>query len=142
SRHSRGESSSPERPPSGTPATNHAATRPPPPSTARGRAGSEPSLPGPVTNSSVRLKCVRKPGGCNPWAWNVLSPARLHRRRIPIRELRPLMPVRINERNRARVIQLLHMLRIEIPPDRPEVVLQLLLIPRPDDHVAHRRPLQ
>src|SRR5215471_8240409 len=52
------------------------------------------------------------------------------------------MPVGIRHDHRARLIQLPHLFRREIPPYGSQIIFQLLLIASPDDDGANRGPLQ
>ncbi len=53
-----------------------------------------------------------------------------------------LMPVRIGQWCRTGLVQLLHLLRREIPTERAEVLFQLLFVASADDDVRDGRPLQ
>jgi hypothetical protein len=57
----------------------------------------------------------------------------LDRRRIAFGEY-ALVPVRIGQGNGARIVQLLHLVRREIPADGAEILSELLFVARPDDH--------
>lgn len=56
----------------------------------------------------------------------------LHRQRIPVGKL-PLMPVGIDGRHCAGLVQLGHLLRGQIPPHRGQILPQLLFIARADN---------
>src|SRR5579863_10680140 len=67
------------------------------------------------------------------WAMSLV----LDRPRIPLRKL-PLMPVRINRRDRAGAVQFRNLLRSQVPSHGVQVLPQLLLIPRPANHGRNR----
>ena len=52
------------------------------------------------------------------------------------------MPIRINERHRARRIQRRHLRRRQRPAHRAQILPQLRLVARADDHRRHARPPQ
>src|SRR5580658_6518502 len=66
---------------------------------------------------------------------------RSHRRGIAFPEL-SLVPIGIGKRAIAGRVQLCHLLRRQSPADGAEILLQLLLVPRADDHRRDGRPLQ
>src|ERR1700688_2815909 len=64
-----------------------------------------------------------------------------HRPRVPLDEL-PLMPVRINWRPVASLVELRNLRGSQIPTHSLQILPKLLFIPRTDHHIHHGRSLQ
>src|SRR4051794_37499094 len=62
-------------------------------------------------------------------------------RRVSVREL-PLVPVRVGGRDGARRVEPHDLFGRKAPPDGPEVLPELLLVPGADDDVRDGRPLE
>src|SRR5437868_6369290 len=65
----------------------------------------------------------------------------LHRRRIPFGKI-PLVPVRIDGRSRAGLVETGNLLRGKIPSVGAQIVAQLFFVARSDDDRRNRGPLE